>query len=73
MRDAKHWLSKIEALRPGDACEFKYPARPDWRRGTVKRNGGASYWEVVDEAEQRVVSGIYIEHVRLPGQTEAWP
>jgi len=66
------WLRKIEALRPGDACEFKYPARVDWRRGTVKRNGGSGYWEVFDETDQKLVSGIYIEHVRLPGQSEAW-
>lgn len=68
-----HWLRKIESLRPGDACEFHYPARTEWRRGTVKVNGGHGYWEVVDEADQKIASGIYIEHVRLPGQTEAWP
>lgn len=67
-----HWLRKIEALRPGDACEFHYPARKEWRRGTVKVNGGSSYWTVVDEAEQKLVSCIYIEQVRLPGQVEAW-
>lgn len=70
---ASDWLSKIEALRPGDACEFHYPARKEWRRGTVRINGGAHWWTVVDETEQKLVSGLYIEMIRLPGQVEAWP
>lgn len=68
----EHWLSKIEQLRPGDACEFHYPARKEWCTGTVKVNGGAGYWTIFDEVAQKLVSCIYIEQVRLPGQTEAW-
>lgn len=67
-----NWLSKIEGLRPGDACEFHYPARAEWRRATVKVNGGASYWSVFDEEANKIVEGLYIEMIRLPGQTEAW-
>lgn len=66
------WLQKIEALRPGDACEFHYPARREWRRGTVIKNGGAYWWTIFDEEEQKPVQGLYIEGVRCVGQTEAW-
>lgn len=68
-----HWLRKIEALRPGDACEFHYPARAEWRRATVRQNGGGGWWTVFDEVEGKTVSGLYIEMIRLPGQIEAWP
>lgn len=67
------WLEKIEALRPGDACEFRYPARKEWRRATVVHNGMAHWWKVLDEETGKPVDAIYIEHVRLPGQVEAWP
>lgn len=67
------WLRKIEALRPGDACEFHYPARAEWRRGTVRVNGLDGWWTIFDETEQKIVSGIDIENVRLPDQVEAWP
>lgn len=67
------WLRKIEALRPGDACEFHYPARTEWRRGTVCVNGGSGWWTIFDEVEGKSVEGLYIEGIRLPGQTEAWP
>jgi hypothetical protein len=72
------WLRRIETLRPGDACEFHYPARAQWLAGTVVVNGGSGYWEVRDETDVegcrgKVASGLYIEQVRLPGQTEAWP
>lgn len=65
------WLQKIQALAPGDRCEFRYPARKDWLPGTVVRNGGGWYWSVRDDSG-KVAESIYIEHVRLPGQTEAW-
>jgi hypothetical protein len=76
-RLAGDWLSKIEALTPGDACEFHYPARSQWLPGTVVVNGGSGYWSVRDESDAegcrgRIASGIHIEHVRLPGQLEAW-
>src|SRR5207244_3937556 len=69
----EHWLSKIEALKPGDACEFRYPARSEWLPGIVVQNGGAGWWSVRNEgaAEERhgqIESSLYIEHVRLPGQ-----
>lgn len=69
---APHWLRQIEDLRPGDACEFHYPARPEWRRATVKVNGGGYHWSVFDEEAGKLVEGLYIEMIRLPGQTEAW-
>lgn len=72
------WLARIERLRPGDACEFRYPARTQWLPGVVVRNGMAGYWAVRDESDAegqrgKVCWAIYIEHVRLLGQTEAWP
>jgi hypothetical protein len=72
------WLRKIEALAPGDACEFHYPARSEWLPGTVVNNGGSGYWSICDDSDVegcrgKVSEGIYIEQVRLPGQTEAWP
>lgn len=72
-KDAEHWLSKIEALRPGDACEFHYPARAEWIAGIVVVNGGSGWWTIRDAATGRQTSGHYIEAVRLPGQVEAWP
>ena len=72
------WLGQIEALRPGDACEFRYPARSRWLPGEVVFNGGSGYWEVRDLSNDEghygeVARGLYIEHVRLPGQIDAWP
>jgi len=72
-----NWLRQIEALAPGDACEFHYPARSQWLPGTVVENGGSGYWEVRDESDVEgrrgeIAGGLYIEHVRLPGQIEAW-
>lgn len=66
------WLRKIENLRKGDACEFRYPARVGWRRGTVIVNGGSSYWTIFDEEKRGPVEGLFIEHVRCVDQTEAW-
>ena len=73
-----NWLRKIEVLRPGDACEFHYPARSQWLMGTIVRNGGEGYWAVVDETDVekrrgQIADGLYIEQIRLPGQIEAWP
>lgn len=70
------WLDRIEALQPGDRCEFHYPARNEWLPGKVVRNGGSGYWEIADESAGRSRDGlanVYIEGVRLPGQAEAWP
>lgn len=68
-----NWLSKIEALKPGDACEFQYTSRGPWFPGTVIQNGGPWYWRIRDDSnvEDREVQ-VHIECVRLPGQTEAW-
>lgn len=77
-RGGPHWLTAIERLKPGDACEFRYPARADWIPGRVVVNGGSGYWEIQPTASDHktetghVAGGLYIEHVRLPGQTEAW-
>jgi hypothetical protein len=66
------WLAKVEQLRPGDACEFRYPARPGWRLATVITNGGGGFWKILDEETQKTVDGLYIEYIRCVGQTEAW-
>lgn len=80
-----NWLQKIEALKPGDACDFKWPARRTWHKGEVVHNGMAYYWTVkitesyVDEVNGEVYKvgdearGLYIEQIRLPNQIEAWP
>ena len=64
-------LRATEALCPGDACEFEYPARKGWRPGTVEKNGGSWYWQVRDTETGKPVDGLYIEHVRAPG-TDPW-
>jgi hypothetical protein len=64
-------LRATEALRPGDECEFRFPARNEWRRGMVAKNGGPGYWRVIDVVDDRQVDGLYIEHVRAPG-TDPW-
>lgn len=70
------WLAKIEALKPGDACEFHYMARTQWLPGTVIENGGGWYWQIRDESgvdnNRGQTATVWIENVRLPGQTEAW-
>ena len=67
------WLRKIEALQPGDACEFRYPAQKAWLPGTVVKNGVAGYWHVQEVRDPNNILSLYIEHIRLPGQVEAWP
>lgn len=64
-------LEKTEALRPGDACEFRFPARREWRPGTVDINGGWGWWRVIDTETGKRCDGLYIEHVRAPG-TDPW-
>lgn len=64
------WLSRIEDLEVGDACEFL--GNSVHHAGIVVKNGGAYYWHVRDAAGI-VHRGLFIEHIRLPGQTEAWP
>lgn len=64
-------LGKTERLQPGDECEFRYPARREWRPGYVVSNGGSYYWQVQDKETGRTCSGLYIEHVRAPG-TDPW-
>lgn len=70
-RDFVTDLEKTEVLAPGDPCEFRYPARTEWRAGWVTRNGRAGYWRVVDQETGEEVDGLYIEHVRAPG-TDPW-
>jgi hypothetical protein len=64
-------LRRTEALQPGDECEFRFPARKEWRRGMVGKNGGPGYWRVLDLETDKHVDGLYIEHVRAPG-TNPW-
>lgn len=64
-------LDKTMALRTGDPCEFRFPARTEWRPGRVEANGGAGYWEVWDDKSGRLCHGLYIEHVRAVG-TDPW-
>lgn len=77
----RNWLSRIEALRPGDECEFRFPARSGWHAAKVIANGGSGHWRVevaeafeddASRAAGQEVAGLYIENVRLPGQAEAW-
>lgn len=62
-------LRLTECLGPGDPCEFRYPARSDWKPATVVRNGGYAHWTVVRCGA--TIRGLYIEHVRAPG-TDPW-
>lgn len=77
-------IRKTENLKPGDECEFRFPARKQWHPATVVQNGRAGYWRVrnstlivddsgyvPDRPAGTVVSGLYIEHVRAPG-TDPW-
>jgi hypothetical protein len=73
MRTAEDY-QRAERLRPGDPCEFRYPARSEWLLGVVVRNGGYGYWHVLDLTDRegrrgQVARGGYIEHVRAP----TWP
>lgn len=64
-------VQKTERLAPGDPCEFRYPARSEWRPGRVVLNGGGYYWKVLDDETGEVARGLYIEHVWAPG-TDPW-
>ena len=64
-------LERTERLRTGEPCEFRYPARSEWRMGTVVANGGSSYWQVRDDETGEIARALYIEHVRAPG-TDPW-
>lgn len=70
-RDPEHWLSKIEDLKPGDPCDVKIQS--EWHPGVVIDNGGAGAWRVSLNAYGNSRCSPYIEHVRLPGQVDAWP
>lgn len=68
MRSAEDY-ARTEKLRPGDPCEFRYPARSEWQPGTVVLNGGSGWWRVRDESDAegrrgQLAEGLYIEHVR---------
>jgi hypothetical protein len=66
-----NWLTKIENLAPGDACEFRDPTeRRKWLSGTIVDNNRAGSWCVRDA--DGAIHGLYIESIRLPGQEEAW-
>jgi hypothetical protein len=59
-------LRQTEALKTGDRCYFRFPARQAWHPGTVVHNGGSGYWRIRDEKGQEH-GGLYIEHVRPVG------
>lgn len=61
-----NWIEEITALKPGDPCEWRFPARPDWRKGTVVRNGGSGYWHIRDEGGE-VHKALYAEYVKAAG------
>jgi len=63
-------VERTQGLQEGDPCEWRYPARREWKRGTVRFNGGSGYWVVVDE-DGIERHGLYIEHVRAVG-TNPW-
>jgi hypothetical protein len=71
-RRGSDWLSRIEALAPGDACEVKDGLTGAWVPAVVIRNGMGYYWRARRESDGLEVSP-FIEHVRCPGQIEAWP
>lgn len=60
-------LARTEALRPGDDCQWRYPARLAWKQGRVVVNGGSSYWTVLNE-DGMCVGGLYIEQISAPGE-----
>lgn len=60
------WVKEIAALKPGDSCEWRPPARSDWRPGTVVVNGGSGFWHVRD-AEGTVHAALYAEQVKAQG------
>lgn len=68
-------LQRTEQLAVGDPCEFRYPARSEWRSGHVASNGAAGYWsvcdDVCDDESNALASGLYIEHIRAVG-TDPW-
>lgn len=51
------WLDRIEALVPGDPCEFLLGGK-DWQPGTVVVNGSSLFWAVKD-ATGKIFNGIY--------------
>ena len=62
------WIEDIKAMRPGDPCEFCYPAREEALPGIVVKNGGSSLWTVISTSENdRTVGGLYAEHIKAPG------
>lgn len=81
-QDSKHlrtqdrgpnWPFDVERLKPGDDCEFRFPARSYWHEAVVVKNGMSSYWSVryigedhPDVKHGEIVSSLYIEHIRIP-------
>ena len=55
------WLQQIEALKPGDLCEFRYLSR-----NHVDEVNGDHH------PAGQLVKGIYIEQVRPVGDERAW-
>lgn len=70
------WPFDVEKLQPGDSCEFRFPARQDWHKAVVIKNGMESYWTVqsvetsADTTEGQIVSSLWIEHIRAPQKKE---
>jgi hypothetical protein len=67
------WLERIETLKPGDPCEVRAVSGDGaWLRAVVERNAMGGLWRVRVLATGEIWHP-YIESVRCPGQTEAWP
>lgn len=63
-------------MRPGDPCEFRYPAREEALPGIVVVAGGGLTWTVRSTSEAgKLVRGLYAEHIKVPGGPSAsdWP
>lgn len=60
------WLRQTKALRPGDPCEWRYPAYPEWHQGTIIQNGGSGYW-IVKREDGTGVRGLYVEMIKSAG------
>lgn len=61
------WIESIKAMRTGDPCEWRYPARTEWLPGVVVVNGGPYFWTVAHPDGEVASRSLYAEHVRAPG------
>lgn len=63
------WPTDVERLNPGDPCELRFNAYPEWYRGEVKKNSMGGIWEVESKetrghARYGEIVYLYIEHLR---------